>query len=48
MCNGSNSEKEGIVVNEKNYGIDALRMLAMFMVVSLHILTQGGDSKCIK
>lgn len=27
---------------EKNYGIDALRMLAMFMIVVLHILTQGG------
>lgn len=27
---------------EKNYGIDALRMLAMFMVTILHILTQGG------
>lgn len=25
-----------------NYGIDALRMLAMFMVVLLHILGQGG------
>lgn len=27
---------------EKNYGIDALRMLAMFMVTILHILIQGG------
>ena len=26
----------------KNRGIDALRMVAMFMVVTLHILTQGG------
>lgn len=29
-------------MRDKNYGIDALRMLAMFMVVILHILTQGG------
>lgn len=29
-------------MREKNYGIDALRMLAMFMVTILHILTQGG------
>lgn len=29
-------------MREKNYGIDALRMLAMFMVVILHILTHGG------
>lgn len=29
-------------MKEKNYGIDALRMLAMFMVVILHILIQGG------
>lgn len=29
-------------MKEKNYGIDALRMLAMFMVVILHILNQGG------
>lgn len=27
---------------EKNYGIDTLRMLAMFMVAVLHILTHGG------
>ena len=26
----------------KNRGIDALRMVAMFMVVTLHIFTQGG------
>lgn len=26
----------------KSRGIDALRMVAMFMVVTLHILTQGG------
>lgn len=29
-------------MKEKNYGIDVLRMLAMFMVVVLHILNQGG------
>lgn len=29
-------------MREKNYGIDALRMLAMFMVAVLHILTHGG------
>lgn len=29
-------------MREKNYGIDALRVLAMFMVTILHILTQGG------
>ena len=29
-------------MREKNYGIDALRMLAMFMVVVLHLLNQGG------
>ena len=29
-------------MKEKNYGIDALRMLAMFMVVISHILIQGG------
>ncbi len=27
---------------ERNYGIDALRLLAMFMVVVLHILGKGG------
>ena len=26
----------------RNYGIDALRMLAMFMIVILHVLKQGG------
>ncbi|MGN0438549.1 MAG: acyltransferase family protein, partial [Lachnospiraceae bacterium] len=30
------------VVEKRNYGIDVLRMLAMFMVTILHILTQGG------
>lgn len=29
-------------MKEKNYGIAGLRILAMFMVVILHILTQGG------
>ena len=29
-------------MREKNYGIDALRVIAMFMVTILHILTQGG------
>ena len=29
-------------MREKNYGIDTLRILAMFMVTILHILTQGG------
>ena len=27
---------------KRNYGVDALRMLAMFMVVVLHVLAQGG------
>lgn len=31
-----------------NYGIDALRMLAMFMVVLLHILGQGGILEAAK
>ena len=34
--------KEENVMREKNHGIDVLRMLAMFMVVVLHILNQGG------
>ena len=34
--------KEEIVMREKNYGINVLRMLAMFMVTVLHILNQGG------
>lgn len=29
-------------MNEKNCGIDALRILSMFMVTILHVLTQGG------
>ena len=29
-------------MKDRNYGVDALRMFAMFMVVILHILTQGG------
>lgn len=28
--------------NKRNYGIDALRILSMFMIVVLHILGQGG------
>ena len=27
---------------KRNYGIDALRILSMFMVVVLHVLGQGG------
>ena len=29
-------------VREKNYGIDALRLISMFMVVVLHIFNAGG------
>ena len=29
-------------MSEKNYGIDALRILAMFMVTILHILNRVG------
>lgn len=32
-------------MSEKNYGIDALRILAMFMVTILHILNRGGVLK---
>lgn len=31
-----------LVKRERNYGIDALRILAMFMVVLLHVLGKGG------
>ena len=31
-----------VEIREKNYGIDALRILSMFMVVILHILNVGG------
>lgn len=38
--------KKDIVVSQtagnRNYGIDALRLIAMFMVVVLHVLGQGG------
>ena len=27
---------------KRNYGIDLLRMLSMFMIVNLHVLGQGG------
>lgn len=30
------------IKSERNYGIDTLRLLAMFMVVLLHVLGQGG------
>lgn len=40
------TEKSHIPVTDgrtgRNYGIDALRMLAMFMVIILHLLGQGG------
>ena len=35
-------------MREKNYGIDVLRVLAMFMVTILHILTQGGILRFIR
>lgn len=42
MLGSIEPEKEEIIVREKNYGIDALRILAIFMVIILHVLTQGG------
>lgn len=32
-------------MSERNYGLDLLRMAAMFMVILLHILGQGGILK---
>lgn len=31
-----------IKVSERNYGIDLLRILSMLMIVTLHVLKQGG------
>lgn len=34
-------------MERRNYGIDLLRMLAMWMVIILHILNKGGVlSRC--
>ena len=33
---------------KRNYGIDALRLISMFMVVVLHVLGQGGVLKAAK
>ena len=30
------------VENKRNYGIDALRSVSMFMVVVMHVLSKGG------
>lgn len=30
------------VSNDRNYGIDALRIYSMFMIIVLHILSKGG------
>ena len=30
------------MIKERNYGIDALRLLSMLMVVGLHVFGQGG------
>lgn len=42
LCGGRESVKGVSVVDKRNYGLDALRMLAMFMIVILHLLNQGG------
>ena len=34
------------MAEKRNYGVDALRILAMYMIVVLHVLGQGGDSGC--
>lgn len=34
--------------NERNYGIDLLRMLLMFMVVVLHVLKKGGILEAVR
>lgn len=43
---GSNNQKikidENNITNERNYGIDLLRILSMFFVIILHCLGQGG------
>ena len=35
-------EKNKIVTDNRNYGIDLLRIIAMFMVVLLHVLGPSG------
>lgn len=42
MHSRSELAEEESVLKERNCGIDALRIFAMFMVTVLHILTQGG------
>ena len=41
---------EGIKMlnKERNYGIDVLRMVSMFMVVVLHVLGRGGVLQATK
>ena len=36
--------KAGVIINRqsRNYGIDALRIISMLMIVTLHVLKQGG------
>ena len=33
---------QNLLTDRRNYGIDLLRLVAMFMVVILHVLGQGG------
>lgn len=37
-----------MVNKERNYGIDMLRIVAMFMVIILHILGRGGILDSVK
>ena len=36
------------VKKERNYGIDLLRLISMFMIVGLHVLGQGGILKSVQ
>jgi surface polysaccharide O-acyltransferase-like enzyme len=37
-----NAIEHNNLMNQRNYGIDLLRIVSMFMVVILHVLGQGG------
>lgn len=44
-CTTYNRKCVNIKMNDRNYGLDLLRMVAMYMVLLLHVLGQGGILK---
>ena len=42
MGKGRGKRMQRQIIDQRNYGVDALRMFSMYLITILHVLGQGG------